>query len=237
MIWVNTELAASTDQPDDVAARELLQTQLSGSGLSSAYPEDQRPVMGGDVGVAQAVLAQLSPMAEVAFKLLASANIKAQARGRVPRKAHEWVDQVISVDLSKPGEWLLMNSHLPLGVAAGIDVTAMIAFRQGRLADLSSEDRQQILFIRAVIAGELTQTQWHSQVKAIGSDRGVVEQICLIFQILCRVRITQALGGGGLSDAELDELIGGFRDGTALIPDIAAYEKFYDEQPFPFHGR
>jgi hypothetical protein len=42
---------------------------------------------------------------------------------------------VISVDLSKPGEWLLMNSHLPLGVAAGIDVDVdpMIAFRRGRL--------------------------------------------------------------------------------------------------------
>jgi hypothetical protein len=74
--------------------------------------------MAGDVGVAQGALAALTPMAEVAFKLLASANIKAHARGRVSRKAHEWVDHVISVDLSKPGEWLLMNSHLPLGIAA-----------------------------------------------------------------------------------------------------------------------
>jgi hypothetical protein len=59
----------------------------------------------------------------------------------------------------------------------------------------------------------------------------------VIFQILCHVRITQALGGGGMDDPELDELIEGFQKGTALIPDIAGYENFYEDQPFPFTNR
>jgi hypothetical protein len=227
--------AESEYDDDDRIALEVLGGPLGGSGLDKAYPSS-RPSLASDVVLAQQSLARMSPIAEVAFRILAAATMKAQTRGRIPRRVHEWVDQVLSRDLSVDGEWLLLNTHLPLAVAAGIEVDALIAFHEGRLDDLADADRQNVDFIRAVVNGEVSDDLWTRQVAIVGSQRGVLEQICLIMHLVGRIRITQALGGAGITNEQLDALLRGYRDGTLPVPDIAGYERFYNEMAFPLTG-
>jgi hypothetical protein len=229
------ELLNDTDYDDeDQAARSLLLGSLNAGGIAHAYPPETRPNNPLDVVITQKTLAVMAPLAEVANRLLANAVMKSQTKGRVSQVAHEWVDQVLSRDLCTHDSWLLVNAHLPLAVASGIEVDAIVAMREGRLADLSAEDRQIVDFVRAVWKGAVTDELWLRQVELIGSERGVVEQICLIMHLVTRIRITQALGGVGISDDELTRMLDGYRASTLPLPDLRAYEKYFAEAESPF---
>jgi hypothetical protein len=211
----------------------VLAGSLAQSGLTRAYPGGNVPSMSQDVAVAQKAIARNSPIAEVAFKLLALSNLKAQAHGRLSRKAHEWINPVLSVDLATGGRQFLLDVHLPLALAAGIELDAIEAVQAGNDDELSGEDRQQVDFIRAVWQGTVTDELWIKQVALIGSERGVVDQLCMIMQIFCRVRIAQALGAPGSSQEDVESLIASYRGGDVPLPDIGAYEDFYRQQPLP----
>src|SRR6202040_466145 len=102
------------------------------------------------------------------------------------------------------GEWAEQPIHAPLAVAAGITVEKMEAYRDGRLEDLSDVDRQQIAFIHAFFAGEVTEELWRKQVEVEGSERGVVEQMLMAANLYQHFRKRQAYGAPKWPDSEYE---------------------------------
>jgi hypothetical protein len=235
-----TRLTGTPDESaydaDDRAALALLRGPLGGSGLEPAYSGAERPAVASGAAAVQQSVAALAPMAEVAFRGLAAATMKGQARGRFSRALHEWTDQVLAFDLSHENDLMLLGSHLPLAIAAGIDPDAIQALREGRIEELGPDVRQHLDFIRGVVGGTVTDECWQREVELVGGERGTMELMCLVIQLFGRIRIAQAIGAKGMTNDELDAMLGAFRREEAPVPDIAAYERFYDGLAWPPGG-
>jgi len=225
----NTHLAGYYyyDEDDGAALAEL--DPLGGSGEGAAVRgaasalEDRKTV-----------IQRVSPVVELALRHLAIATIKAQARGLVPRVAKEWAAVTLSFRYSKPGDWHLLGAHLPLAIAAGISVDDIAALRAGQLDRLGDADKQHVEFALQVCSGGVTDESWSREVRLVGSERGVVELMAQVLLQFMHIRMAQAFGfPGGSSDADVDAMIVGFRNGSSTPGDVDAYERHYASMAWP----
>lgn len=178
----------------------------------------------------------LCPVGDAALSVLSIAAMKSQSRGRLTRKGHEWVDQVLYINsepLTDRPHIAEIPYHMGNALTAGITLEAIEAYRDGRLDDLADDDRQYVDFILAVRDGTVTDELWRREVELMGSERAVAEQLIMIMILNTRVRMRQVSGTPGLSDGELAEIIEKFRTGELPPSNLEPYEAYYDECPWP----
>jgi hypothetical protein len=177
----------------------------------------------------------ISPMCHAAAWIMAVSVMKAQAEGRFSAQAHWWGDVLAGFDMVEPGgKWHLFSGNLPAAVSAGIRVEAIEAVRDGRLDELTADERQYVDFFRRHIAGTMTDECWAAQVALIGSERGVVELAYFYLYLFNVVRMGQLLALPGDTDAAgLQEILDGYRNGDWPKTDIAGYESTFRDSPWP----
>lgn len=128
---------------------------------------------------------------------------------------HEFVDLVLTFEL---GTFGLMPNHALQAVAEGVRVEAIEALRHGREEDLTADEAFLLTFIRAVIAGQLTDVLWSRMEHRLGSPRGVYEYVYLILHLWLSMRMHQALGNSEISQSDFDDVLRDLREGTAELP-------------------
>jgi hypothetical protein len=133
---------------------------------------------------------------------------------------HEWIDLVLSV---ATGVYVMQEEHTPNAVASGIRIEAVEALCAGRDEDLTNDELEIVTFIRRCIDGDMTDDSWKSMRRRIGSERGVVEYVWFIMDLLIHFRLCQIFDAPGMSEAEHRDLIGSLRAGTYELPDLDAY--------------
>lgn len=115
----------------------------------------------------------------------------------------EFVDQVLSADW---GTNAVLGVHVPDALAAGVRAEAIRAVRDGREDELTDDERLLARYIRAVTTGALTDELWNAMVDRLGV-RGAVDYTIFIAFLQMTIRLWQAFGLDGPSDAEVDALI------------------------------
>jgi alkylhydroperoxidase family enzyme len=127
----------------------------------------------------------------------------------------EWIDMVVSHEL---GCNRVLGSHMPDAVAVGVRPEAIRALRDGRDDDLTPDERELAAYIREVVHGRVRAESFAGIRKRFG-DRGAVEFTSFVAWLMMTDRLMQAFHVPALSDEQLDELLQGFLDGTAEVPD------------------
>ena len=142
-----------------------------------------------------------------------------RTRGEIPgsyqHADREWVDMVVAQDLDCP---FVLYVHLFDAVAVGVRVEAVKALRENRLGDLTAEERQLTEYIRAVMAGTVTDEQYRGMEERTGT-RGTIELTGFVGHLLMTIRVMQAVGGSEWPQEHVDELIEQMLDGTVTVPE------------------
>jgi alkylhydroperoxidase family enzyme len=137
----------------------------------------------------------------------------------------EWVDIVLCQELGC--NWVIYV-HAPDAIAVGVRVEAIQALRAGRDDLLTAEEREKAEYIRAVIAGTVTEAQYAALEASVGT-RGAVELTAFIGFLIMTIRLNQAYGVVDIGDEALDEWIQALADGRVALPDprsrVPALEK------------
>lgn len=115
----------------------------------------------------------------------------------------EFVDQVLCADWNTNTVQMV---HIPDAVQTGIAIEVIEGLRSGDESMLSDDDRFLARFIRATVAGEVTDDDWQAMVDRLGV-RGAIEYTAFILWLQWILRMMQALGVEDPTDAEVDELI------------------------------
>lgn len=85
---------------------------------------------------------------------------------------------------------------------------------EGRLADLTDDERQLVEYIRAYVAGTVTDEMWNGIVERFGGVRGAVEYTLTIgYNLLCS-RLMMAFGLPSISREQMEELIESLQRGN-----------------------
>ncbi len=126
----------------------------------------------------------------------------------------EWVDMVLAVDLKTN---VTMLTHTPAALAVGMRLEAIAAIRAGREEDLTDDERQLTDYIRRVVNGKVTREAWEAMERRMG-ERGVVEYTIFILYLFLIMRLEPAVGVEEMSDAEVDQMLKEYRDGTRIVP-------------------
>jgi hypothetical protein len=155
-----------------------------------------------------------SPTIAAAFATLGRVMREGELRGTYSDAERELVDMVLSVDF---GYRAILALHIPDAVAVGVRLKAIEALWRGDEGDLTDEERFRVAYIRAVAAGTVDDEQFTELSHRLGV-RGAVEYSAFIAFLIMTMRLWQALGVPDPSDAEIDELLQSYRDGTG--PDI-----------------
>jgi hypothetical protein len=137
--------------------------------------------------------------------------------GRYTAADHEFIDLVLSFD---SGHWGLLANHTPFAVASGIPVSTVRALRDGRLGDLSDDDRQVVAFVRAVRDGTVDDAMWQSMVARLGTERGVVELAFMVLTLLTHVRLNQLFDEVEITPGEFEELLILLEQGRYPLPEV-----------------
>lgn len=140
-------------------------------------------------------------------------------RGSYTDAERELADVVLCVDFGYNG---VLPIHLPDMFAVGVRPEAIDAIRGRREGDLTEDERQLVGYVRAVSRGEVTDEWFEAMVERFGM-RGAVDYTGFVCFLVCTMRMWSALGVRNPSDAEIDELIAGLRDGRVKIPDPEAH--------------
>lgn len=133
---------------------------------------------------------------------------------------HEWIDLVLAVD---SGIYVLQEQHTPNAVAAGVRIEAIEALCAGREEDLTPDESEIVEFIRQCAQGRMTDESWESMKRRIGSERGIVEYVWFIMDLIIHFRLLQIFDAPGMSEREHRDLLRHLRDGTQDLPDLDAY--------------
>jgi hypothetical protein len=128
----------------------------------------------------------------------------------------ELVDQVLSADWKTN---VVQGLHIPDGVAAGVRLEAIEAIRYGHEEDLNDDERLLVGYIRQVISGTVDDATFAAMHERMG-DRGVVDYTAFILWLQWIIRMMQMLDVQNPSDAEIDAIITGLREGTVEVPDF-----------------
>ncbi len=127
----------------------------------------------------------------------------------------EWVDMVLCDELGN--NWVLYV-HAPDAAAVGVRPEAILALIDGRTDDLTPEEREKELFIRAVINGTMSGDQYRSMEKLLGV-RATVEVTCFTGHLVKTIRLMQAFGIPDVTREELREWVQALVDGEVDLPD------------------
>jgi alkylhydroperoxidase family enzyme len=128
----------------------------------------------------------------------------------------ELVDQVLSADWKTN---VVQGLHVPDAVSAGVRLEAIEALRYGHEEDLNDDERLLVRYIRAVVSGDVDDDLF-ATMKARMGPRGLVDYTAFIMWLSWIMRMMQALGTPAVSDAELDAVIAGLKDGSVPVPDF-----------------
>lgn len=127
----------------------------------------------------------------------------------------EWIDMVLCDELEC--FWVLYV-HAPDAASVGVRPEAILALVEGRYDDLTPEEREKELFIRAVINGTMTEAQYKSVEKMVGV-RAAVELTCFTGHLIKTIRIMQAFGVPDISRSDVTEWVQAIVDGKIALPD------------------
>jgi hypothetical protein len=135
--------------------------------------------------------------------------------GTYTHAQREWVDQVLSADWKTN---VVQLTHIPDGLAVGVRLEAIDALREGREEDLDDEERLLADHIRRVAGGTVTDESY-AEIEAHMGSRAALEYTIFIGFLMMTIRLNQALGVPDPSEAEIDRMLDGFRDGPRALPD------------------
>jgi alkylhydroperoxidase family enzyme len=130
----------------------------------------------------------------------------------------EFVDQVLSADWATN---VVLGIHIPDALAVGVRPEAIDALREHREEDLNDDERLLAAYIRHVVTGTVTDELYEKMETRLG-ERGAVEYTIFIAFLQMTIRLFQAFAVPAPTDAEIDEMIRGFREGTLDVPDANA---------------
>jgi hypothetical protein len=159
-----------------------------------------------------------SPPLAAALVDLGRAAREGEKRGYYSDAERELVDMVFSVDF---GYNAILYLHIPDAIACGVRLEAIDALRGGREEELSASERQIVEYCRAVVAGGVTDGLFAALAERLG-ERGALEFTVFCGFLMCTFRLWMALGVTDPTDAEIDALLQGYRDGSGLTVDPAA---------------
>ncbi len=126
----------------------------------------------------------------------------------------ELVDQVLC-NYRKTN--LVLLTHIPDALAAGVRMEAIEALRYGRDEDLTPEEREFATFVRQVVDLELTDELWDEMERRLG-ERGVLELTIFIALLNMILTLQSALKVPALSDEQVDQLIRDLKEGRRQVP-------------------
>ena len=139
----------------------------------------------------------------------------------VPRE-REFENIVIAFD---SGHYEALEAHLEYAVKiAGISIESIFAVWEGRDDDLPDDERQLVDYIRAFVAGAVTDEQWGAMTDRFG-QRGAVEYTITVAYELQTVRLMQAFGTSTISREQMQAKLESIRAGTNEPIDKAPYER------------
>jgi hypothetical protein len=132
----------------------------------------------------------------------------------------EWVDQVLSKDWDS---YAVMRHHLPDALAVGVRLGAIVALREGREEDLTSDERQLTEFIRMVRDGRVTDEAWQAMVTRM-TQRGAVEYTIFIMFLNLTIRLIEAFTGdeSAATPEEIDQMISEYQSGAREVGTVQA---------------
>jgi hypothetical protein len=130
----------------------------------------------------------------------------------------EWVDMVLCDELEC--FWVLYV-HAPDAASVGVRPEAILAMVSGRYDDLTAEEREKDLFIRAVINGKVTADQYKSMEQLVGV-RPAVEIVCFTGHLMKTCRLMQAFGIPDTTREHVIEWVQAIVDGKIALPDARA---------------
>lgn len=159
-----------------------------------------------------------SPPLAAALVNLGRAAREGEKRGYYSDAERELVDVVFSVDF---GYNAILYLHIPDAIACGVRLEAIDALRAGREEELDAGERQIVEYARAVVGGGVTDALFTALAERLG-QRGALEFTVFCGFLMCTFRLWMALGVTDPTDAEIDGLLEGYRDGTGLAVDPAA---------------
>jgi hypothetical protein len=127
----------------------------------------------------------------------------------------EFVDQVLSPHL---GTNVVLETHIPDGLAVGIPLESIQALRAGHDNDLGPDEQLLARYIRQVVDGTVDNETWDAMERRLGR-RGLVEYTIFIAFLQLIMRLYQAFGLDDPADEEIDRLLAEFRSGVRELPD------------------
>lgn len=197
----------------ELADYDLLVAHIaSGFSLFKDAPEY---VAGVEFGVHHFQSLGVSPPLGAGMSRMGPALMRRQGRpGTFSAADHEMIDLVLAFD---SGYWALIAGHVPKAMGAGIRIEAIEALRDGREEALTSDERQQVEFIRAVRDGHMTDEIWDRMAERLGTARGVVELTHFVCNLLFHHRYMWACGVPEMEREALDEMLAAFKDGRRSI--------------------
>ena len=155
-----------------------------------------------------------APQAAAALNRLGAVARTGSLRGSYSDAERELADVVLSVDFHYNG---VLPLHLPDMFAVGVRPDAIDAIRSGREAELAPDELELVQYVRAVANGEVTDELFDTMVNRWGLS-GAVDYTAFVCFLVCTMRMWSAMGVRSPSDAEIDELIAGLRNGDVAVP-------------------
>lgn len=159
-----------------------------------------------------------SPTVAAGLATLGRVMREGQVRGTYSDADRELVDMVLSIDFDYRA---ILALHIPDAVAVGVRLEAIEALWQRREAGLTSDERFLVAYIRAVAAGTVDDERFDALIERMGK-RGAVEYSAFIAFLIMTMRLWQALGVPDPTTAEIDDMLAGYRTGTAPVQNPAA---------------
>jgi hypothetical protein len=155
-----------------------------------------------------------APQAAAALNRLGAVARTGSLRGSYSDAERELADVVLSVDLHYNG---VLPLHLPDMFAVGVRPDAIDAIRSGREAELEPDELELVRYVRAVANGGVTDELFDAMVNRWGLS-GAVDYTAFVCFLVCTMRMWAAMGVRSPSNAEIDELIAGLRNGDVTVP-------------------
>jgi hypothetical protein len=137
-----------------------------------------------------------------------------EREGSYSHADREWVDIVLATHMSTN---VVLRTHLPDALGAGVRLEAIEAVRGGRDEVLTDDERLLAVFCRQVVDGTVDDETYQTVETYMGT-RATVEYAVFITCLWTTMRQMNALGQEEPSDAGIDALIADFKRGTRGIP-------------------
>lgn len=200
------------DDPEDLEAfdavirrRSAMEMTTDGDGASDAP----------DLGEYWSGLINSPRLCAIAAQMGTFARTAGERPGTYSHADREFVDQVLSADWKTN---VIQALHIPDGVAAGVRLEAVEALHYGREEELNEDEQLLARYIRQLVSGTVDDATFASMQQRLG-DRGLVEYSGFVLWLQWIIRMMQMIGVNDPSDAEVETIIEGLKEGSIEIPD------------------